>query len=155
MATPSQRPAENASGADKERELIARLGEIEAQRRVIEDQLVELQVQGKLFVVKPNGAAVATMVAAGFGAAMVGFFTTLAEASAGIKDWLNFYDPTGPLSGKTTMAGILWLGVWVPAVLMFRKRELDMSKAIWVTLILVAVGVLLTFPPVFEVFAAD
>jgi hypothetical protein len=58
------------------------------------------------------GKALAAMVAAGVGCAALGVLTTLAELSPGLKNVLNFYDPVGPLSGKTTVAVIVWLIAW-------------------------------------------
>ncbi len=155
MAQSVTQPTTGSIQSEEERQLIGRLRGLREQQRTVEDQLIELQAQGKEAVEKPNGAAIATIVAAGFGVFLVGLFTTLAEASAGIKDWLNFYNPTGPLSGKTTMAGILWLAAWVPGVFVLRNRELNIGRAIALTVVLVILGVLLTFPPVFVLFAAD
>ena len=58
------------------------------------------------------GKALAAMVAAGVGCAALGVLTTLAEVSPGLKNVLNFYDPVGPLSGKTTVVVIVWLITW-------------------------------------------
>ena len=62
--------------------------------------------------VEKVGKALAAMVAAGVGSAALGVLTTLAELSPGLKNILNFYDPVGPLSGKTTVAVIIWLIAW-------------------------------------------
>jgi len=40
-------------------------------------------------------AVAAALVAGGIGAAAIGLLTTLAEASAGIKTALNWYNPVG------------------------------------------------------------
>ncbi|MBI4305769.1 MAG: hypothetical protein HY678_05565, partial [Chloroflexi bacterium] len=83
----------------------------------------------------------------------VGFWTSLAEASEGISKWLNFYNPTGPLSGKTTMSVVIWLALWVPAHFLLQKREIEIRPVIVAAAILIVLGVLLTFPPVFQLFA--
>jgi hypothetical protein len=51
-------------------------------------------------------------VAAGIGSTALGLFTTLAEANTFVKEVLTFYSPVGPLSGKTTLAVIVWLLSW-------------------------------------------
>src|SRR5918994_2040591 len=58
---------------------------------------------------KPEGPISAAIIAAGIGAAALGLFTTLAEASATVKDWLQWNDRVGPLSGKTLLAVAFWL----------------------------------------------
>src|SRR4051812_37189182 len=53
----------------------------------------------------PNGPAAAAFLACGVGSAVLGLAIVLVEASPGhVKSWLNFYDPVGPLSGKTIVA---------------------------------------------------
>ncbi len=71
------------------------------------------------------GPIAAAIIAGGPGAAALGFFTTLAEASAGAKNWLHWSDAVGPLSGKVLMA----------------------------VLVLIDLGVLGTFPLFFQAFS--
>ena len=61
---------------------------------------------------KPEGPISAAIIAAGIGAFALGLFTTLAEASATLKDWLQWNDRVGPLSGKTLLAVAVWLAAW-------------------------------------------
>ncbi|MCX5893781.1 MAG: hypothetical protein NTW80_12590 [Deltaproteobacteria bacterium] len=56
-----------------------------------------------------NGSIVASMLAAGIGCLVYGILVCLAEASKAIGGILNFYDPVGPLSGKTIVAVVVWL----------------------------------------------
>jgi hypothetical protein len=42
----------------------------------------------------------------------LGLLTTLAEASTSFKDWLQWSDDVGPLSGKTILAVAAWLVSW-------------------------------------------
>ena len=58
--------------SEEERQLIRRLRTLREQQRTVEDQLIELQAQGKEVVEKANGAAVAMIVAAGFGVFLIG-----------------------------------------------------------------------------------
>jgi hypothetical protein len=62
---------------------------------------------------KPTGPGAAAVVAAGVGTFTIGLMTSLAEASAGLSKSLNWYNPSGPLSGKIGVAVVAWLLAWV------------------------------------------
>jgi|SRR5215207_7976351 len=102
---------------------------------------------------KPEGPVAAAMLAAGIGALALGALTTLAEASESIKEFLNFYDPVGPLSGKTTWAVVIWLVAWGILHMLYRSRAVESRKELAASLVLVGLGVLGTFPLFFEAFA--
>jgi hypothetical protein len=104
---------------------------------------------------KPEGPVSAAIIAAGIGALALGIFTTLSEMSEGVRDFLNFYDPVGPLSGKTTYAVVVWLISWVVLHIMYKDKAVESRKALTVALVLVALGVLGTFPIFFQAFAAE
>lgn len=101
------------------------------------------------------GPAAAAFIAGGIGTFFVGLMTTLAEASAGIKTFLTWSTPVGPLSGKTTVGVLAWLIAWFVLNNMWKGKDYDMRRAFTITLVLIGLGLLLTFPPIFEVFAAD
>ncbi len=110
---------------------------------------------------KPNGPVAAAMLAAGIGVFVLGLLTTLAEASQAIADALNFSknyglgSGVGPLSGKVTLAVLAYLVAWVVLHRAWRGNEVAFQR-VWVaTLVLVALGFLLTFPPFFGLFAAE
>lgn len=110
---------------------------------------------------KPNGPAAAAFVAAGAGAFVLGLMVTLAEASTGIKDFLDFSknygigSGVGPLSGKVLIAVGAYLVTWIVLALALRGREVDFRKVFIVTLVLLALGFALTFPPIFTLFASE
>lgn len=104
---------------------------------------------------KPDGPVAAAMVAAGVGSLALGVFTTLAEASTDVKDWLAFDDGVGPLAGKTTFAVIVWLLSWAVLHVVYRKRPSDLRLALIITLVLVALGLIGTFPTFFQMFTAE
>jgi hypothetical protein len=85
----------------------------------------------------------------------MGVFTTLAEASAGFKDWLSWKDDVGPLSGKTGMAVLVWLVSWAVLHVALRGRPFEIRRALTIALVLVGLGVLGTFPTFFQAFAAE
>jgi len=104
---------------------------------------------------KPEGPISAAIIATGVGAAALGLFTTLAEASTTVKDWLQFSDPVGPLSGKTIMAVTVWLVSWAILHLSMRRTRYETGRAMTIALVLIAVGVLGTFPTFFQLFAPE
>ncbi|MBI4317012.1 MAG: hypothetical protein HY675_00870 [Chloroflexi bacterium] len=98
----------------------------------------------------PNGPSAAAILASGIGSLALGVFTTSAQAFSPLREALNFYDPVGPLSGKTTMTVAIWLVAWAVAYIRWRQKEVDFGKVFLVMLVMVALGVLGTFPPIFE-----
>ena len=101
---------------------------------------------------QPVGEAAAAILAAGVGAFAMGLMTTLAEIP-GIKDALNFYNPVGPLSGQTTIAIIVWLVSWAALYSLWKGKDVPFPRVFTATLILIALGVLGTFPLFFGLFA--
>jgi hypothetical protein len=104
---------------------------------------------------KPEGPISAAILAAGIGALALGVFTTLAEASTGVRNWLQWSDKVGPLSGKTLMSVLIWLVSWAVLHLWLRGRAYETRRALTVALVLIALGVLGTFPTFFQLFAAE
>ena len=99
-----------------------------------------------------NGLAAAALVAGGIGAFAVGVMTVLAEASAAIKAAITFYKPAGALSGKTTIAVIVWLAAWVILGSLWGKKDVDFTKTLLSAFILLGLGLVFTFPPFFLLF---
>ena len=102
---------------------------------------------------KPEGPVAAAIVAGGVGALALGVLTTLAEASTPIKDFLNVNNAVGPLSGKTIGAVLLWLVAWVVLHVIYRDKPFETRKALSVALVLIALGIVGTFPIFFQAFA--
>jgi hypothetical protein len=99
-----------------------------------------------------NGRAVAAILAAGIGSMVLGLFTTLAEAIGPVKKVLNLYDPVGPLSGKTTFAVVAWLVAWILLGSLWRNKQIGFARVYIASLILIALGLIGTFPPFFQIF---
>lgn len=104
---------------------------------------------------KPFGPVAAVFVAAGIGAVVLGIATTLAEASEDIKSALEWSKSVGPLMGKTIVSVIAFAVSWVILHTIWRDRNLDPRRVFAWTAVLVAVGVLLTFPTFFQLFAPE
>lgn len=101
------------------------------------------------------GVASAAFVSSGIGCLVIGLMVTGAEMSEGLKNALNWWNPAGPLTGKTGVGVIVWLVSWAVLHSMWKDKDTGFAKAFTITLILIALGFLLTFPPIFTLFAAE
>jgi hypothetical protein len=117
------------------------------EQRPAEERLARIQFQDK-----PEGPIAAAIIASGIGAAALGVFTTLAEASTSVKDWLQWSDAVGPLSGKVIMAVLVWLVSWAILHVVLRNRPYETRRALVISLILIGLGVIGTFPTFFQLF---
>jgi hypothetical protein len=97
--------------------------------------------------VPPNGAAGAAVLAAAIGAFTLGILALAGDASAAVAHALNVWNPTGPLSGVTAVAIMIWLATWFVLARAWRGRDLDFRRINRLALALVIAGMLLTFPP--------
>ena len=100
----------------------------------------------------PNGPAVAALVAAGVGSAALGLLTTVAAASHSADEAVNWYELVGTLSGKTTLAVVVWLLAWAALARRWKRSQVDFARPFAATLVLIAAGLVGTFPPFFELF---
>ena len=100
-----------------------------------------------------EGMAAAALLAAGVGALVLGLLTTLAEASTGTKDVLQFNDRVGPLSGKTIIGAAVYFGALLVFGLLWRKRALALRPVFIAAVVLLVLGFLGTFPTFFQAFA--
>lgn len=95
----------------------------------------------------PNGPGAAAILAAGIGCAAVGILALLGDASEGVGDFLNFYNPVGTLSGVTTVSIIIWLAAWFVLGGLWRRKTVAIARVNLAAFALLLVGLLLTFPP--------
>lgn len=95
----------------------------------------------------PNGPGAAAILAAGIGCAMLGILALAGDASETIAKLLNFYNPTGALSGVTTVSIIVWLLSWYILNRQWLTKTVDTAKVNVGAFIGLAIGLLLTFPP--------
>jgi hypothetical protein len=114
------------------------------------EQKINIAVQSKTHV--STGVAAATFIAGGIGALTLGLMTTGAVLSEGLSNFLNWWNPAGPLSGKTGISILAWLISWVILNNLWKDKDSDLAKAFTMTLVLIVLGFILTFPPVFEAF---
>jgi hypothetical protein len=90
----------------------------------------------------------AAFVAAGVGAFALGLLVVLNEAELFAAP--AFYGPAGGVTGRTGMAAAIWLIAWAVLHRRWRNRAIDDRRVNTLALILIALGVLLTFPPVWS-----
>lgn len=95
----------------------------------------------------PNGPGAAAILAAGIGAMALGIFTIFGDAFKAIGHMFIFYGPTGPLSGVTTSAVVVWLAAWYVLSKKWENETVDTARTNLWSFVLLAGGLLLTFPP--------
>lgn len=100
----------------------------------------------------PNGSGAAAILAAGAGCFLLAIIAIAADRMTALARWMSFYKPTGPLSGVTTVAALAWLGMWVVLHWRWRNRTLNIRTVAAAALVMPALGLLLLFPPVADLF---
>lgn len=99
-----------------------------------------------------TGPAAAAFVSAGLGCFVIGLMTTLAEALPALKTALTWSAAVGPLMGKTSVGVIVFFIAWAVMHYMWKDRDVDLKRAFMWSMILLALGVVGTFPVFFEAF---
>jgi hypothetical protein len=100
----------------------------------------------------PNGPVAAAVLSCGLGCFFLGVLAVAADGSKALAAALNFYNPTGPLSGVTTVAIALWLALWVALAARWKNRSVAFARVSGFAFALLALGLLLTFPPFGDLF---
>ena len=101
-----------------------------------------------------NGSSAAAILAAGIGLTVTGLVTTTAE---NIPAWLNalaWSKPVGALMGKTILGLIGWIVAWVVLGILWKDRDVKLRPVLWAAAIFAVAGLLMTFPPFFDLFSA-
>lgn len=105
---------------------------------------------------RPNGPVAAAFMGAGIGSLVLGITIVLSEldgSSPKLLDWASRFglgSGVGPLSGKVLLATICFFAAWGILHYRWRDRELEFDRVLIWSLVLVGLGFLLTFPPIFE-----
>jgi hypothetical protein len=99
-----------------------------------------------------NGSGAAAILSAGTGCFVLAVIAMAADKSAAIKSFFVFYKPTGPLSGVTTAAILIWLLVWIILDLRWRRRTVALARISILAFTLLVLGFLFTFPPIADIF---
>jgi hypothetical protein len=95
-----------------------------------------------------NGPVAAAVLSCGLGCFILGVLAVAADGSKHLAAALNFYNPTGSLSGVTTVAIALWLITWFALAARWKTKTLAFGKVTAVAFVFLGLGLLLTFPPV-------
>jgi hypothetical protein len=98
-----------------------------------------------------NGSGAAAILAAGAGSLALGLIALAADAAPPLKRALALWPPSGPLSGVSTVTILVWLAAWVMLERRWRRREVDLARVNAAAFLMLAGGLLLTFPPFMDV----
>ena len=97
---------------------------------------------------RPNGAIWAAILASGIGGSAVGLIVILNEA--GIFSAPTLYGPAGGVSGRTSIAVAVWLAAWAVLHRLWRDREVKGNRIMAIAVVLILLGLIGTFPPVWS-----
>jgi hypothetical protein len=100
--------------------------------------------------VRPSGPACAAVLAAGLGSLTLGLLSVLTAASSSVSSALTFSDRVGNLSGVTTVAGVVFFASWAALAVAWRDADPPLLGVAAGAGLLVALGLLGTFPPFFN-----
>jgi len=95
----------------------------------------------------PNGPGAAAILSSAIGCFVLGILALGGDAFPPIAQALNFWKPTGPLSGVTDLAIIVWLLVWFVLARTWSRRTVNWSSVKWASIAMFVAALLLTFPP--------
>ena len=101
---------------------------------------------------RPSGPAAAVVLAAGLGCFLLGLLTVLTVASGAFSDAMTFSERVGDLAGVTTIATIVFFAAWIGLALAWRRANPPLARVAAVAGLLIALGLLGTFPPFFNLF---
>lgn len=103
---------------------------------------------------KPNGPVAAALLAGGIGSAVLGLVTLINETNttSAFSKSLVWVKSVGGLSGKSSYAIIAFLLAWVVLHFVWKSKEIKFDSISIVAFVLLAVGLLGTFPPVWHLF---
>ena len=99
-----------------------------------------------------NGSGAAAILATAIGFFALAVLACAGDKVAALKSWLVFYNPTGPISGVTTVAILIWLITWRILERRWRNRTVAVRRIIASALALLGLSLLLTFPLVVDLF---
>ncbi len=102
--------------------------------------------------VRRNGSGAAAILATAVGCFALALLALVADKSPTFKSSMIFYRPTGPLSGVTSVAILIWIALWLLLDLRWKNRSLALRPICLISFVLLALSFLLTFPPIADLF---
>lgn len=103
-------------------------------------------------VSRTNGSGAAAILSAAVGSFALALIALAGDKSPAIRNRLIFYKPTGPLSGVTDLAILIWLVLWLVLELRWSKKNVAAGWVVAASFILLGLSFLLTFPPIADIF---
>jgi hypothetical protein len=97
-----------------------------------------------------NGRGAAAVLAAGIGCLALALLALAGDASKTISAALNFWSPTGPLSGVTCVAILIWLAAWLLLSRLWARRDVPFAQINMISFVMFAAALLITFPPIMD-----
>lgn len=97
-------------------------------------------------------SACAAIMACGVGCASAGLLYLLGDRFPFWNRWLSLNQSVGALSGVLCGTVVLWVIAWIASRQYWKKKTPSTKKIVPVALMLLAMGLLLTFPPFVRLF---
>jgi hypothetical protein len=99
---------------------------------------------------RPFGPAAAVVVAAGLAAFALGLLSVLTAVSASVSDALTLSERVGDISGLSVAVAVVFFGAWGGLFVAWREADPRFGRVAAAAAVLVALGLLGTFPPFFN-----
>ena len=99
---------------------------------------------------RPSGPAAAVVLASGLAAFALGLLSVLTAASSAASDALTLSEGVGDVSGLSVAAAVVFFGAWGALGVGWRRADPPLLRVAAATGILIALGLLGTFPPFFN-----
>lgn len=101
---------------------------------------------------RTNGSGAAAILSAVIGSFALALVALVGDKSVAVKNSLIVYKPTGPLSGITDVAILIWLVLWVVLEMRWNKKSTALGPICVTSFVLLGLSFLLTFPPIVDFF---
>jgi len=101
---------------------------------------------------KVNGPAAAALLAGGIGSAAMGIITLIVQvdSQSGFSKSMVWSKAVGGLSGKSSWAIIIFFVAWAVLHFMWKDKDTDFARISSLAIALLVVGLIGTFPPVWN-----
>lgn len=99
---------------------------------------------------RPSGPAAAVVLAAGLACFVLGLLSTLTAVSGSVSDALTLSERVGDVSGLSTATSLVFFAAWVGLGIAWRRSEPSLARVAVLSALLIALGLLGTFPPFFN-----
>jgi hypothetical protein len=102
---------------------------------------------------RASGPAAAVILAAGLASFTLGLLSVLTAASTSMSSALTLSDRVGDISGLTTAATVVFFASWGLLAIAWRHADPPLARVAATAAGLIALGLLGTFPPIFNAIA--